>query len=147
VGTAARLRALRIRAGLSRVEMAQLLGLNDAWVADLETRDGELASTLSLFKALELAALLGVPLHELVNEPPVAGERISLLDLPDLIRARAGHENISIEQLQARLDLDLRAVLSSPIQSASDFPIGFFQALAYELGINWLTLVPDEHAD
>ena len=101
VGTAARVRALRIRAGLSRVEMAQLLGLNDAWVADLETRDGELASTLSLFKALELAALLGVPLHELGNGPPGAGERNARRDLRELIRGGARDESSLRQTLKA----------------------------------------------
>lgn len=144
MGPAARLRALRIRAGLSRSDVARQLGINDAWYADLESSDGELASTLSLFKALELAALLRVPLHEVMGESAVAGERFALPDLPQLIRAHVRQRRISLAELQARVGPELRAVLDSPIQAAGDLPIGFFQALAAQLGINWLALAPEE---
>jgi transcriptional regulator with XRE-family HTH domain len=147
VGPAARLRALRIRAGLSRGDVARQLAINDAWYADLEAHDGELASTLSLFKVLELATLLRVPLHEVMGESPVAGKRFALPDLPQLVRAHARQQRISIEELQARVGPELRAVLDHPIQAASDLPLGFFQALAKELGINWLALAPQEEPE
>jgi DNA-binding XRE family transcriptional regulator len=73
-GLAARLRAIRVRAGKSQAEIAQRLGLNEAWYADLEQRDGELAASLTLFKAMELASLFGVTLHELIGAPIIAGE-------------------------------------------------------------------------
>jgi transcriptional regulator with XRE-family HTH domain len=84
MGTAARIRGLRIRAGKSQAEMSQRLGLNPAWYSDLEKRDDELASTLTIFKAMELASIFGVTLHELLDEPPVADERIALMELPIL---------------------------------------------------------------
>jgi transcriptional regulator with XRE-family HTH domain len=144
MGIAARVRALRIRAGKSQAEMAQRLGLNIAWYADLEALDDELASTLTIFKAMELASNFGVTLHELLEEPPVADGRIALMELPDRILAHAKREGISIEQLEERVGWELHDFFGSPVQFAAEFPIQFFQAVATELGINWLALIPDE---
>jgi transcriptional regulator with XRE-family HTH domain len=143
---AARVRAFRIRAGKSQAEMAQRLGLNIAWYADLETRDDELASTLTMFKAMELASIFGVTLHELLDEPPLADEHIAITELPDRIIAHAKREGISVEQLAERVGWELQEFLGSPVQLAAELPIRFFQALAAALGINWLALVPDEDA-
>ncbi len=144
MGVAPRIRALRIRAGKSQADMAQRLGLNIAWYADLESRDEELASTLTMFKAMELASLLGVTLHELLDEPPVTGERIALTDLPAHILAHAKREGLCVEQMEARLGWELREFLDSPIALAAELPIQFFQAFAATLGIDWLALVPEE---
>lgn len=145
MGPAARIRGLRIRAGKSQAEMSQLLGLNPAWYSDLEKRDDELASTLTIFKAMELASIFGVTLHELLDEPPVAHERIALTELPERIIAHAKREGISVEQLEERVGWELHEFLGSPLQLAAEFPILFFQALSAALGINWLALVPDEN--
>jgi transcriptional regulator with XRE-family HTH domain len=86
-GLAARIRGLRIRAGKSPAEMTQLLGLNPAWYADLEQRDGELVSTLTLFQALHLASILGIPMRDLMGEAADPDQRIALVELPDRIVA------------------------------------------------------------
>lgn len=143
---AARVRAFRVRAGKSQAEMAQRLALNEAWYADLEKHDGELASTLSLFKAMELASIFGVTLAELLDEPPVTDERIALIDLPDRILAHASRKGISVAQLEEQIGWELQDFVGAPVRSAAGLPIRFFQALAAAIGINWLALVPDEDA-
>ena len=145
MGPAARIRGLRIRAGKSQAEMSQLLELNPAWYADLEHRDEELASTLTIFKAMELASIFGVSLHELLGAPPIGHVRIALMELPERIIAHAKREAISIEQLERQVDWELREFLASPVQMAAEFPVRFFQVLAAALGINWLALIPDEN--
>jgi transcriptional regulator with XRE-family HTH domain len=144
-GIASRIRALRIRAGKSRAQMTQLLGLNPAWYADLEKRDEELASTLSMFKAMELASILGISLPELLDERAAGDDPIALLALPDLIIAHANREGISVATLERQLGWELREFLRSPVQMATEFPILFFQALGAALRINWLALIPDEN--
>jgi len=144
MGTAARIRAYRIRAGKSQADLAKSLDLNVAWYADLESRDEELAATLTMFKAMELASILGAPLHELLDEPPVTGEGMALIELPDHILAYAKYAGISLEQLEEQIGWELRNFIAHPIQGATELPIRFFQAVATLLGINWLRLVPDE---
>lgn len=147
MGTAARLRAYRIRAGKSQADLAKSLDLNIAWYADVESRDGELAATLTMFKAMELASILEVPLQELLDAPPVSGKSITLIELPDHILAYAKHAGITVEQLEEQIGWELRDFIARPIQGATELPIRFFQAVATLLGINWLLLVPDESQD
>jgi transcriptional regulator with XRE-family HTH domain len=146
MGIAARLRAFRVRAGKSQAEMAQRLELNEAWYADLEKHDDELASTLTLFKGLEMASILGVTLPEVLDEPPVTDGRIALIDLPERILTHVSRKGISVAQLEEQIGWELQDFVGAPIRSAAELPIRFFQALAAALGINWLAMVPDEEA-
>ena len=147
MGTAACIRAYRIRAGKSQADFAKSLDLDIAWYADLESRDDELAATLTIFKAMELASILGVKLHELLDVPPVTGKGITLIELPDHILAYARHADMSVEQLEKQIGWELRNFIAHPIQGATELPIQFFQAVATLLEINWLLLVPDESQD
>jgi len=146
LGTAARIRNFRVRAGKSRAEIAQLLGLNEAWYEDLEQNDEELTATLTLFQAMQLASILGVRLDELLEEAPADGERIALVDLPELINAHAAREGISMEQFEEQVGWEVRDFLDSPVKTAAELPIAFLQAVAARLGINWLSVVPDDDA-
>ena len=145
--TAARIRAYRIRAGKSQADLAKSLDINIAWYADLESRDDELAATLTMFKAMELASMLGVKLHELLGAPPITGKGMTLIEVPDHILAYAKHAGISVAQLEEQIGWELRNFIAHPIQGATELPIRFFQTVATLLGIDWLLLVPDESQD
>jgi transcriptional regulator with XRE-family HTH domain len=147
MGTAAKIRTYRVRAGKSAGEVAERLGLNDSWYADLEQRDDELASTLSLFQGMELASILGVHLRDLFSDGGSNEETIPILELPGRINAHVAREEVSIEQFEDQVGWELREFLSAPIKGAAELPILFIQAVASPLGINWLSLVPDEEAD
>jgi transcriptional regulator with XRE-family HTH domain len=144
VGTANHIRNYRIRAGKSAGEVARQLGVNDAWYHDLEQRDDELSSTLTLFQAIELASLLGVRLHDLVGEEVSPGEAIPLTDLPSRIETHLASNRMTIDQLEEQVGSDLREFLQSPVKVAAESPIIFLQALAEQLDMNWLSFVPDE---
>jgi transcriptional regulator with XRE-family HTH domain len=146
MGTAAQIRSYRVRAGKSPGEVAERLGLNAAWYGDLEQHDDELASTLTLFQAMELASILGVRLRDLLSDRAPPDESISLVDLPSRIAAHVAREGISIEQFEDEVGWELREFMTSPIKGAAELPILFLQAISAPLGINWLSLVPDEHA-
>jgi transcriptional regulator with XRE-family HTH domain len=146
MGTAARIRNYRVRAGKSRREVAEHLGLNDAWYDDLEHHDDELASTLTLFQGVELASFLGVRLRDLLAEGRSPDELIALTELPSRITAHLTQSGMSVEQFEEEVGWDLREFLQSPLKLAAESPIMFLQTLAEHLGIDWLSLVPDEHA-
>jgi transcriptional regulator with XRE-family HTH domain len=147
MGIAANIRALRIRAGKTPAEMAQQVGLNEAWYADLEQRDGELASTLSLFQAMELASALGSQLHEILGEDVSTVEPIPILALPERINAHLHHQGMSRQEFEDAVDWELEDFMTSPIKVAAELPIAFLQSLAAALDMNWLSLVPDADAD
>jgi transcriptional regulator with XRE-family HTH domain len=146
MGTAAQIRNYRVRAGKSRSEVAKHLGLNDAWYHDLEHQDDELARTLTLFQAIELSAMLGAHLRDLLDQETLPEERISLMALPSRIEAHVAHDGITIAQFEEQLGWQVHDLLQSPAKAAAEYPIIFLQAVAKHLGINWLSLVPDDHA-
>jgi transcriptional regulator with XRE-family HTH domain len=146
MGTAAQIRSYRVRAGKSPSEVAIHLGLNDAWYHDLEQHDDELTSTLTLFQAMELASILGVRLHDLVSEKAASDAPISLIDLPSVIGAHLARVGISIEKFEEQVGWELQEFMRSPLKVAAESPIMFLQALAEQLGVDWLSLVPDEDA-
>lgn len=142
-GAAERLRTFRIRAGRSKEEMVRRLGLNAAWYEDLERNDAELASTLTLFQALDLASLLGVPVHELFSNRSAPASRIDLVDLPALITSHLETAGVSIAQLERDVDCPLEDFMVTPVQCAAELPLAFLQSLAAALGFDWLSLVPE----
>jgi transcriptional regulator with XRE-family HTH domain len=143
LGTAAQIRALRIRAGRSKAEMVERLGLNAAWYEDLEAKDDELPATLTLFQGMELASLLGVGLGDLFSAAGAPAARIALVDLPERIRVHMARERLSIDELEERLGWAVTEFVDAPLQAAATLPILFFQSLASVLGIDWLLLIPD----
>lgn len=139
------IRAYRVRAGKGAAEVAERLGLNAAWYDDLERYDDELASTLTLFQAMDLASILGVRLRDLLDERPLDKESISIAELPARIQAQIASEGMSMEQFESQVGWELQEFLHSPLKAAAQLPIIFIQAVAGSLGIHWLSLVPDEH--
>lgn len=127
--------------------MAQSLGLNTAWYEDLEQNEGELASTLTLFQAMHLASLLGVRLHALFGVAAPPADRVALIDLPERVLAHAKRAGVTVDALEREIGWDLRELLDSPVQAAAELPVAFFMALAAPLGIDWLSLAPEEDAD
>ena len=121
----------------------QSLGLNAAWYDDLEQHDGELVSSLTLFQAMQLASLLGVKLHDFFEGGSPPNQRIALVELPERIKEHLAREGISVEQLEEKVGWELRGFLESPVQTAAEFPIAFFQSLAHNLGLDWLSFVPE----
>lgn len=143
MGIAESIRTARIRAGKSKAEVAAHLGLNAAWYDDLEQRDDELAATLTIFQAMDLAALLGVRLGDLFGDDALPGQPVAIIDLPERIREHLVSAGLSLDQFEDQVGWELGPFLASPVQVAAELPIAFFQALAATLGIHWLSLAPE----
>ncbi len=146
MGIAEKIRSARIRAGKSKSEVAKQLGLNAAWYDDLERCDDELAATLTLFQAMALAALLGLRLAELCGDGAPPAEAVPLLDLPARIATHLRNAGLSLQQFEDQVGWELGPFMDSPVKVAAELPLAFLQALAAALGMDWLSLVPDEAA-
>lgn len=144
MGIAAILRSQRIRAGKSQADLAAELQLNPAWIQDLERRDGELAATLSLFQAMELAAAVGTDLRTLFEEEATIGPHVSIIELPGLIRTLLEREGRTVADLEDELGWEIAPLLEAPLQVATEMPLAFLQAMAACLGIPWLALVAED---
>jgi DNA-binding XRE family transcriptional regulator len=147
MGIAAQLRNYRVRAGRSRSEVAEHLGINEAWYDDLEKYDEELTSTLTLFQAVALASFLGVRFRELIAGTNAPRVTLSILDLPPRIRTHIERKGMTVEQLEGELGWEISEFLESPMKVVAESPIVFLEAISELLGINWLSMVPDDDAD
>jgi DNA-binding XRE family transcriptional regulator len=141
---AATLRSHRIRAGKSQADLAAELQLNPAWVQDLERRDDELAATLSLFQAMELAAAVGTDLRTLFAGDAPTGPHVSIIELPGLIRALLEREGSTVDALEDELGWEIAPLLEAPLQAATEMPLAFLQAVAARLAIPWLALIAED---
>jgi len=146
MGAAAHIKTLRERSGKSDLEMAQLLGLNISWYCDLESHDDELVSTLSLSQATRFASLLGVKLYDLLGESPAPGSTIPISQLPERVRAATAQAEVSLEEFENRVGWKLGQFLDTPVQTAAERPVMFLQDLAAQLGLPWLSVIPNDHA-
>lgn len=144
MGIAATLRSHRIRAGKSQDDVAKELRLNPAWVQDLERRDDELAATLSLFQAMELAAAVGTDLRTLFADATPAEAHVSIIELPGLARALLAREGVTVEQLSDELGWDVAPLLEAPLQAATELPLAFLQEVTARMGIPWLALIAED---
>ena len=144
MGIAATLRSHRIRAGKSQEDIAEELRLNPAWVQDLERRDDELAATLSLFQAMELAAAVGADLRTLFADTTPTGAHVSIIELPGLVRAHLTREGITVEDFSDELGWDVAPLLEAPLQAATEMPLAFLQEVTARLGVPWLALIAEE---
>lgn len=144
MGVAATLRSHRIRVGKSREDLAAALQLNPAWVQDLERSDDELAATLSLFQAMELAAAVGTDLRTLFADDTPVEPHVSIIELPGLVRALLADEGVTVEGFSDELGWDIAPLLETPLQAATDMPLAFLQEVAVRLGISWLSLIAED---
>jgi len=144
MGIAATLRSHRIRAGKSQTDLAAELRLNPAWIQDLERRDGELAATLSLFQAMELAAAVGTDLCTIFAADAPVGPHVSIIELPGMVRALLDREGRTVADLEDELGWEIVPLLEAPLQVATELPLAFLQALAARLGIPWLAMIAED---
>ena len=89
---------------------------------------------------------LSVRLRDLLGDAEWPGEVVPLTDLPSRIAAHVASHGISIDQFEEEVGWALCEFLQSPVKVAAESPIMFLQAVADHLGINWRSMVPDEHA-
>jgi len=146
MGTAETIRAHRVRSGKSAQQVASDLGVNDAWYADLERYDDELASTLTLFQAKHLATILGVQLSDLLVENENSGRKLGLLDLPSIISKHIELEGLSMEEFENLIGWEVKGFLDSPVASAAEMPIAFLRDLSNHLDVSLLSLLIEDHA-
>ena len=147
MGSAANIRNSRVRAGKSQAEVGERLQVNPAWYQDLETRDDELATTLTLFQVIDLADFLGVSPGILVGAGATDEAHIPVMGLPARIQAHLAAHGLALQEFEEELGWELDDFLRAPLKAAAELPLEFFQALAPRLGFDWLALVPQAVED
>lgn len=136
---AARLKALRLKAGLDAGNLADAIGISGTWYEELEEEDGLLEDSLDLEQIRKLSLLLNVGLaHLLTGSPlPPGAAPLAFKTLALHLRRRLESET-SLETLEEKIGWDLGAFLKRPETEGWGQRAVFFRAVCLELNLDWL---------
>jgi transcriptional regulator with XRE-family HTH domain len=140
---AANLRRLRESAGLSVEDVAEVIGLNCAWVWDLESYDDELYSTISLAAILRLAVLLrtGIAQLLLLEDEHGTGTRVAFKDFVEHLQASLRAKGRSADAFGDEVGWDLTTTLDDP-REIWEWSPEELRDVAAGLQVNWVAALP-----
>jgi transcriptional regulator with XRE-family HTH domain len=140
LGTAERIRFLRLKKQLSEQELAGELGLTLEGYRSLEKEDGELESAVSIAQALKLSALLGAGVLELLGEfeQPAA---IPIDRVRSALSAQLRNSSEAQQGLEDAIDWDLEPFLQGTPEWTSVYTIEFLKKLSVPTEIDWQVLL------
>jgi len=131
-----RFREFRERAGLSRDEAAQKMGISSPSVWDIESCDDELSSCYSPHQVQKFCRVLGIHPTQLYAVESVESP-LSAADLARLIREQCRSRGVTLEQFEDAVGWRLSACIAPPERLLEDMTIDGLQWLCRELGIHW----------
>lgn len=136
--TAARLKALRLKAGLDPEGLADQLGITAEWYLDLEAEPGELEARLDMTRLRSLAILLQVGMGQLLEGRaiPDTVPALPFLEVARLIRLELEHSK-DVSTLEERTGWDLAGFLKHPEAEGWDQRPGFYRDVCRELGADY----------
>ena len=110
--TAARLKTLRLKAGLDPEGLADQIGITPEWYLDLEADPGELEASLDMTQLRKLAILLHVGMGYLIDGKPIPDSVpiLPFLEVARRIRLDLEHSK-DVSTLEERTGWDLAGFL------------------------------------
>jgi transcriptional regulator with XRE-family HTH domain len=140
MGTAERIRALRLEAGRTEQELASELGLTIHSYCDLEQHDEELESAVSIAQALKLANLLHTNLLALLGETEIP-VKMPIARVRSALNAQLGKSAEAKELMEDTLNWDLGPFLEGSDQWTTVYTIEFVRQLAIAIEVDWQVLL------
>ncbi|MBE9504636.1 MAG: helix-turn-helix transcriptional regulator [Proteobacteria bacterium] len=143
-GRSERLKQLRIKAGKSEKEMADVVGIPLVSYKPLESYDDEIMERLSLRQVKQLAQACGISSRTLLLESESHQNYIgckTFTELAEKIKQHLSQHNLSIEKFAEETDWYLEDFINKP-ELALDRPAIFLVDLCKPVGLNWLDVVP-----
>lgn len=140
---AARIRAARMKTGLSDAQVAKRVGITSGSYYDAEGRDDEAFTVLSVADIVRLATVLGLSPSELLfgrnapEKPEVTFDEIANR-LRDLLSA----SGLGVEEFGEKIGWGVGDVLSNP-DALWDFNLAGFRDVARAVGADWVTALPN----
>jgi transcriptional regulator with XRE-family HTH domain len=138
-GMAARLKALRIKAGMEAGNLADAIGISGTWFDELEEEDGLLEDSLDLEQIRKLSLLLNVGMAHLLTGSPLP-PGLAPIDFKALARhlRRRLETEASLETLEEIIGWELGGFLKRPETEGWGQRVVFYQAVCLELKLDWL---------
>jgi transcriptional regulator with XRE-family HTH domain len=140
IGTAERIKALRLKSGRSEQELADELGITLHSYRDLEQHDEELESAVSLAQALKLANLLHTDLLTLLGETELP-VKMPIARVRSALNAQLGKSAEAKELMEDTLDWDLGPFLEGSEEWTTVYTVDFVRRLATAIEVDWQVLL------
>jgi transcriptional regulator with XRE-family HTH domain len=140
IGTAERIRALRLKSGRTEQELTSELGLTIQAYRDLEQHDEELESAVSIAQALKLASLLHTDLLTLLGETEIP-VRMPIARVRSALNAQLGNSAEAKELMEDTLNWDLGPFLEGSEEWTTVYTIEFIRQLATAIEVDWQVLL------
>jgi len=121
------IREKRKSKGLSKKDLAALLGISEMHVYDLEAYENEVEDTLNIRQIIKLAELIQI-------QPGILCSELQLFETPSEqafkeIKNKIKKSNIPLERLSEKIGWDL-GLCAKSLESIKEQPVMFFQDFA-----------------
>src|SRR5687767_11903163 len=124
----ARLKALRLKAGLDPDILADQIGISAGWYEDLENEEGQVEETLDLEQVRKLALQLNVGLSQFLTGAPLPPGTpvLTFTELARHLRRRLEDE-VRLVELEEKMGWELGTFMKHPEQEGWGHHVPFFR--------------------
>lgn len=144
-GYAEKIRQLRLAARKSEKEMAELIGINLPSYFDLESYDDEVIDCLSLTELKKMCQVFKITPVDLLSDEAKNHRGLNHLPFAEFIETVKKHiasEGITVAEFEDKAGWEMEVLLNSP-EEMWERNVQFLKDVCGELGINWLSVVPE----
>lgn len=142
---AEKIRQLRLAAGKSEREMAELIGINLPSYFDLESYDDEVIDCLSLTELKKMCQVVKITPVDLLSDKAKIQGRLNHLSFAEFIETVKKHiasEGMTVREFEDKAGWEMEGLLNNP-EEIWERNVQFLKDVCGELGINWLSVVPE----
>ena len=140
-----KIRQLRLAAGRSEQEMAELIGLNLPSYYDLEAYDDEVLDCLSLYELKKLCQALKItPVDLFSTEAKNNGglNHLSFAELTERMQQNIESQGITVAEFEEKVGWEIEGLLNKP-EGIWERNVQFLKDVCSALGLNWLSVIPE----
>lgn len=143
-----KIRQLRLRAGKSEREMAELMNISVESYFDLEAYNDEVLDCISIYELRKMSSAFGVtPVEVLttVSKTEDKAVHISYVELVERIKKHLETQQMTAAEFEDKVGWYIESLFDNP-QEIEERCVQFLIDVCDELQINWLAAVPNEAA-
>lgn len=141
-----RIRAARQRGGLTGAQVAEQVGITSGSYYDVEARDDETFTVLSIADIVRLGKVLNLSLGELLfgrSGPEKQG--VTFAEIADRLRNRLAASGLSVEEFGEKVGWGVGDVLSNP-EALWEFNLVGLRDVSKVADVDWVAALPDPHS-
>jgi DNA-binding XRE family transcriptional regulator len=144
-GYADKIRQMRLAAGKSEKEMAELIGINLPSYYDLESYDDEVLDCLSLYELKKMGQVLKIAPVDLLSDEAnnhSGPNHLPFAEFIETVKKYIASAGITVAEFEVKAGWEMEGLLNNP-EEIGERNVQFLKDVCGVLGINWLSVVPE----